>query len=119
MKIIDGQYDVVSDSQNEKTVRRIRMLILIFELLWLPVWWVTSVLSIPGGGEEWRYWLLAAPLWAYPALVLIAFAISEVLLRKNSLAHVRTVMLLPPVIAYGWPLSILALLVKEVFGISA
>jgi hypothetical protein len=121
MKIIGGPYESINDSQNEKTVRRVRLLILILELLWLPAWWLSAVLSIPSSGEEWQYWLVFSPLWAYPGLIVIAFVISEAFLRKNMIEKVRAVMLLPPIISYGYPLgmSIIASLVKEVIGIFA
>ena len=72
------------------------------ELATLPVWWVFIILSIPGSGASLSYWLMTGPSWAYPIMLLVAIISGINLLIKNTGAAF-TILLLPPVIAFGYP----------------
>lgn len=94
------------------------MILVILQVLSLPVWWLFAVLSIPGNGIRWHYWITFGPLWASPALIIFAFVVSEALLDKERIGRVIMVMLLPPIIPFGYPigLGILAILFYEIFA---
>lgn len=88
------------------------------ELLSLPIWWLAAVLSIPGTGTWWQYLITFGPLWAYPALIILAFAVSEMLLNKEEYRRVIMVMSAPPIISFGYPicLGIVTKVFHEIFA---
>jgi len=78
--------------------------LLILYFLSLPVWYFFVVMSIPGFRSESAllYWVGMGPAWVYPALILIAFLSARSLIGSDKFIKSILVMLLPPIVSFGW-----------------